>query len=72
MGEDGKHAARVTTTLRKKQKAQLEEIAERQGVALSWLIRHVVELYLLQEAEGRPFGNQGSAGSGSNLPGSRK
>ncbi|MET4359121.1 flavorubredoxin [Bradyrhizobium sp. RT9b] len=53
MGEDGKNAARVTTTLRKKQKAQLEAIAEKQGVALSWLIRHLIERYLEHSAEER-------------------
>ncbi|WP_375312846.1 CopG family transcriptional regulator [Bradyrhizobium sp. A5] len=52
MGQDGKHAQRVTTTLRKDRYAQLTAIAKKRGVALSWLIRHAVERFLEEESGG--------------------
>lgn len=46
MGQDGRDAQRVTTTLTKRQKAELERLAKARGVKVAWLIRRAVERYL--------------------------
>lgn len=46
VGKDGRDAERVTTTLTKRQKAELEQLAKAQGVKVAWLIRRAVERYL--------------------------
>jgi hypothetical protein len=51
VGKDGRDAERVTTTLSRQQKAQLERVAQMQGVKVAWLIRRAVER-LLEEAQG--------------------
>lgn len=53
MGKDGKDAERVTTTLSRAQKNQLDHIAEREGVKVAWLVRRAVERFL-DEANGGP------------------
>jgi hypothetical protein len=53
MGKDGKDAERVTTTLSRSQKLQLERLAEREGVKVAWLVRRAVERFL-DEANGGP------------------
>ncbi len=53
MGKDGKDAERVTTTLSRAQKLQLERIAAREGVKVAWLVRRSVERFL-GEANGDP------------------
>ena len=52
MGKDGKDGWRVTTTLSRVQKHELEDLASREGVKLAWLIRRAVELYLDNERGG--------------------
>lgn len=54
MGKDGKDATRVTTTLTKKQHADLERLAKQHGVKVAWLIRRAVENYI-EQAEGGPL-----------------
>ena len=54
LGKDGKNAERVTTTLTKLQKAELDRLAKSQGVKVAWLVRRAVELYL-EEAAGGPM-----------------
>jgi hypothetical protein len=54
MGKDGKDAERVTTTLSRSQKMQLDRLAEREGVKVAWLVRRAVERFL-DEANGGPF-----------------
>lgn len=54
MGKDGRNAERVTTTLTKRQKAELERLADKQGVKVAWLIRRAVERFL-DETSGGPF-----------------
>jgi hypothetical protein len=46
VGKDGRDAERVTTTLTKRQKAELERLATAQGVKVAWLVRRAVERYL--------------------------
>ena len=53
MGQDGKDAERVTTTLSRAHKLQLERIAEREGVKVAWLVRRAVEQFL-EEIDGGP------------------
>lgn len=53
LGKDGKDAERVTTTLSRAQKLQLDLIAEREGVKVAWLVRRAVERFL-DEANGGP------------------
>jgi predicted DNA-binding protein len=52
VGKDGQDAERVTTTLTKRQKAELDRLAKAQGVAVAWLIRRAVERYLEDSAGG--------------------
>ena len=54
VGKDGRDAERVTTTLTKRQKAELERLAEAQGVKVAWLIRRAVERFL-DDAAGGPL-----------------
>jgi len=54
VGKDGRDAERVTTTLTKRQKAELERVAKAQGVKVAWLIRRAVEQFL-DEASGGPM-----------------
>ena len=49
LGSDGRDAERVTTTLSRKQKAELDQLAQTQGVKVAWLVRRAVER-LLEEA----------------------
>lgn len=53
MGKDGKDAERVTTTLTRDQKLQLDRLAAREGVKVAWLVRRAVERFL-EEANGGP------------------
>jgi hypothetical protein len=53
MGKDGKDAERVTTTLSRSQKLQLDRLAEREGVKVAWLVRRAVERFL-DQANGGP------------------
>lgn len=53
MGKDGRDAERVTTTLSRAQKAELEELAQKQGVKVAWLVRRAVER-LLEQAKRHP------------------
>jgi len=54
VGKDGRDAERVTTTLTKRQKAELDRLAKAQGVKVAWLIRRAVERYL-DDASGGPM-----------------
>lgn len=54
MGKDGRDAERVTTTLTRAQKLQLDQLAETQGVKVAWLVRRAVEVYL-DAARGGPM-----------------
>jgi hypothetical protein len=54
MGADGRDAERVTTTLSRAQKAELDRIADKEGVKVAWLVRRAVERFL-DEANGGPF-----------------
>jgi Ribbon-helix-helix protein, copG family len=54
VGKDGRDAERVTTTLTRRQKAELDRLAKAQGVKVAWLIRRAVERYL-EEATGGPL-----------------
>ena len=53
LGKDGKDAERVTTTLSRAQKLQLDRLAEKEGVKVAWLVRRAVE-HFLDEAHGGP------------------
>lgn len=53
VGKDGKDAERVTTTLSRAQKLQLDRLAGREGVKVAWLVRRAVERFL-DEANGGP------------------
>ncbi|WP_410171800.1 CopG family transcriptional regulator [Agrobacterium tumefaciens] len=44
----------MTTTLSKRQKAELDRLAKAQGVKVAWLIRRAVEQYL-DDAAGGPM-----------------
>jgi hypothetical protein len=52
MGKDGLDAARVTTSLSRAPKTNLEQIAKKRGVKLAWLVRHAVERFLEHEQGG--------------------
>ena len=54
VGKDGRDAERVTTTLSKRQKAELDRLANTQGVKVAWIIRRAVERYL-DDVNGGPM-----------------
>lgn len=64
MGKDGADAARVTTSLSRAQKMDLERIAKKHGVKVAWLVRHAVDRFLEQEQGGPmlPLGNDDRTG----------
>lgn len=54
MGKDGRDAERVTTTLTRQQKLELERLAKAEGVKVAWLVRRSVERFL-ESAHGGPL-----------------
>jgi hypothetical protein len=52
MGKDGRNSERRTATLTKEQVAELERIAKRDHVSVSWLLRKGVELLIDRANEG--------------------
>jgi hypothetical protein len=54
LGRDGRDAERVTTTLTRSQKTELDRLAQAQGVKVAWLVRRAVERFL-DEATGGPL-----------------
>lgn len=54
MGKDGKNSLRRTATLTKGQVVELERIAQRDGVSVSWLLRKSVE-QLIERANDGPL-----------------
>ena len=54
MGKDGRNSLRKTATLTREQAAELERIAQRDGVSESWLLRKGVEL-LIERANDGPL-----------------
>ncbi|WP_150290000.1 MULTISPECIES: CopG family transcriptional regulator [Sphingomonadaceae] len=54
MGKDGKDAERVTTTLSRLQKLELDRLAKAEGVKVAWLVRRAVERFL-EQASGGPM-----------------
>jgi hypothetical protein len=49
MGKDGRDACRVTTTLSRRQRDELERLSKQTGVKVAWLVRHATQR-LLDEA----------------------
>lgn len=58
MGKDGKDAERVTTTLSRARKREIEALAEREGVAVAWIVRRAVERYLDSLGRGSVVGEE--------------
>lgn len=54
MGKDGKDSERVTATLSRDCKAELDRFAEKEGVTVAWIVRRAVERYL-EQANGGPM-----------------
>lgn len=52
MGKDGKNSLRRTATLTREQAAELERIALRDGVSVSWLLRKGVDLLIDRANQG--------------------
>ena len=52
VGRDGRNSLRRTATLTKEQVAELERIAQRDGVSVSWLLRKGVELLIDRANDG--------------------
>ena len=52
MGKDGRNSQRRTATLTKEQVVELERIAQRDGVSVSWLLRKSVEQLIERANEG--------------------
>ena len=49
MGQDGRDASRITTTLTRLQRTEVARIAKQHGVKEAWLVRHAVQR-LIDEA----------------------
>lgn len=56
MGHDGKNAARITLTVTADQKRELERVAEKLDVSVSWLLRRGAEMVLEANETGQPIG----------------
>lgn len=54
MGKDGKDSVRRTATLTRNQDAELERLAEKSGVSVSWLLRKGAEM-LIERANDGPL-----------------
>jgi len=54
MGKDGKDSLRRTATLSKYQARELERLAKRDGVSVSWLLRKGAEM-LIERANDGPL-----------------
>lgn len=54
MGKDGRDAVRVTTTLSRRQHAELERLAKQHNVKVAWLLRRAAER-LIEQAAGGPL-----------------
>ncbi len=54
VGKDGRDSTRVTTTLSRRHKAELDRIAKKEGVKAAWLVRRAVER-LIEQANGGPM-----------------
>lgn len=54
MGKDGRESIRKTVTLTRSQVAELERLAIRDGVSLSWLLRKGAEI-LIERANDGPL-----------------
>ncbi len=54
VGKDGKDALRVTTTLPRALKIELDNLADKEGVKTAWIVRRAVEQYL-ESARGGPL-----------------
>ena len=54
MGKSGRDSVRVTTTLTREQHAELERIAQQNGVTVAWLVRRAAER-LIEQASGPLF-----------------
>jgi hypothetical protein len=52
VGKDGRDSVRKTATLTKEQVAELDRIAKRDGISVSWLLRKGVELLIERANEG--------------------
>lgn len=63
MGKDGRDATRVTATLSKACKAELDHLAAREGVSSAWVVRRAVDLYIKQarDASSLPSGRGSNA-----------
>lgn len=55
MGRDGRDAKRITTTLSRERKAELDRVARAHGVKSAWLTRRAVEHFLDEIAAGHPL-----------------
>jgi hypothetical protein len=54
MGADGRDSVRVTATISREQYAELQRVAKKQKVSLSWVVRRSVER-TIEEANGGPL-----------------
>lgn len=54
VGRDGRDAVRVTTTLSRACKLELDRLADRDGVKVAWIVRRAVEQHL-DAARGGPM-----------------
>ena len=63
MGQDGGDVARVTATLLRASRAELDRIAQREGVSAAWIVRRAVDQYIkqLSDTSSLPFGRGSNA-----------
>lgn len=54
MGKDGQNSTRVTVTLSRKHKAELDRLSKKHGVSAAWLVRRAVER-LIEQSSGGPM-----------------
>lgn len=54
MGKDGQNSTRVTVTLSRHDKAELDRLSKKHGVSAAWLVRRAIER-LIEQSNGGPM-----------------
>lgn len=54
LGKDGRDSTRITVTLSRNHKAELDRLSKQHGVSAAWLVRRAIER-LIEQSNGGPM-----------------